>query len=280
VTATDAATGALSGNATVSVSPTGSGALVFHSANTPVALNPSNVFVESVITVPQSVTIASQKVQVNITYPMDSDLGIDLVYIDSAGFQRASVTLSYFVGTGANFQGTIFDDTAATPIAAGTSPFAGSYRPSDSLSAFVGLNAQGTWALEVGDYVGGSGIINSWSLIIQPAGSPMAPAGTALRVSEPSLIAALPPTASVSAMAPNTAADLFTSLRSGLSPLTPAADGIALASPTVADQIVARPGGGLNTPADRHVRAGHRSDPISIMGAGLPVNDVDGDVVP
>jgi subtilisin-like proprotein convertase family protein len=175
VTATDAATGAPSGNASVSVSPTGSGALVFHAADTPLALNPSNLYVASAITVPQSVTIASLKAQVNITYPLDSDLRINLVFVDSAGFQRGYVTLSYFVGAGANFQDTIFDDAAATPVAAGTPPFAGSYRPSDPLSAFVGLNAQGSWYLEVGDFVGGSGTINSWSLIIQPAASLTAP---------------------------------------------------------------------------------------------------------
>jgi subtilisin-like proprotein convertase family protein len=203
VSATDAATGAPSGNASVSVSPTGSGALVFQSADTPLALNPSNLYVESAITVPQSVTIASLKVQVNITYPMDSDLRINLIYIDSAGFQRAYVSLSSFVGAGANFQDTIFDDAAATPIAAGTPPFAGSYRPSDPLSAFVGLNAQGSWYLDVGDFVGGSGTINSWSLIIQPAASlttPLAAAApggtTATPVPAPAPLGSLAPVVS------------------------------------------------------------------------------------
>jgi subtilisin-like proprotein convertase family protein len=175
LTAADTAGGTLTGNATVSVSPAVSGALVFHSTDLPQTLAPPNVFVSSVINVPQSVTIASLKVQVNITYPRDSDLRIDLVYIDSSGFLRAVLVLSDFVGAGANFQGTTFDDAAATPIAAGTPPFAGSYRPSDPLSVLAGQSAQGTWVLEVGDFAGGHGTVNSWSLIIQPASSPPTP---------------------------------------------------------------------------------------------------------
>src|SRR5262249_60079961 len=114
-------------------------------------------------------------------YPRDSDLHLTLLFIDSGGFQRAALTLAYSVGTGANFQDTVFDDAAATPIGAGASPFAGSYRPTDPLSALVGLNAQGTWVLEVGEFFSSSGTLNSWSLIIQPAASvnALSTAGTA-----------------------------------------------------------------------------------------------------
>jgi subtilisin-like proprotein convertase family protein len=193
LTATDTANGTLTGNATVSVSPAVSGALVFRATDLPQALNPSEVFVSSVINVPQNVTIASLKVQLNVTYPRDSDLRIELLHIDNSGFLRSFQVLSDFVGNGANFQNTTFDDSAATPIAAGTPPFAGSYRPSDPLSALAGQNAQGTWVLEVGDFVGGSGTVNSWSLIIQPAAAPTPvaipsapPGGTPLPVIVPS----------------------------------------------------------------------------------------------
>jgi subtilisin-like proprotein convertase family protein len=178
LSATDTTSSTVTGNAAVSVSPAVSGAQVFHATDVPQALNPSEVFVSSVINVPQSVTIASLKVQVNITYPLDGQLRIDLVHIDNAGFLRSVLTLSDFVGAGANFQDTIFDDAAATPIAAGAPPFAGSYRPSDPLSALAGQNAQGTWVLEVGDFAGGSGTVNSWSLTIQPAGGLNAVAGS------------------------------------------------------------------------------------------------------
>jgi subtilisin-like proprotein convertase family protein len=151
---------------------------VFQSADVPQALNPSNLFVSSVINVPQNVTIASVNVQVDITYPRDSQLRIDLFHIDNGGFLRSALVLSDFVGAGANFRNTTFDDAAATPIAAGTPPFAGSYRPSYPLSALAGQNAQGTWVLEVGDFAGGSGTVNSWSLIIQQASGLNAPTGS------------------------------------------------------------------------------------------------------
>jgi subtilisin-like proprotein convertase family protein len=180
LTATGTAGGTLTGSAVVSVSPAVSGALAFHATDLPQTFNSFNVFVSSVINVPQGVTIGSLKVQVNVTYPRDSDLRIDLYHIDNNGFLRSFQVLSDFVGAGANFQNTIFDDAATTPIAAGVPPFAGSYRPSDPLSALVGQDAQGTWVLEVGDFVGGTGTLNSWSLIIQPAGSASAAAGRAL----------------------------------------------------------------------------------------------------
>jgi subtilisin-like proprotein convertase family protein len=192
LTATDTASSTLTGSADVSVNPAVSGALVFHSANVPQTFNSFNVFASSVINVPQSVTIASLKVQVNITYPRDSDLRIDLLHIDNGGFLRSSRVLSDFVGVGANFVDTTFDDAAATPIAAGTPPFAGSYRPSDPLSALAGQNAQGTWVLEVGEFAGGSGTINSWSLIIQPASSP----STLLAAASPNTASPLSPFAS------------------------------------------------------------------------------------
>jgi subtilisin-like proprotein convertase family protein len=168
LTATDTASGPLTGNTTVSVSPAVPGALVFRSTDLPQTLSPSH-WVSSIIHVPQSVSIASVKVQLNITYPLDSDLTMNLTYIDSGGFLRSVRTLSYFNGTGANFQDTTFDDTAATPIGAGTSPFAGSYQPVDPLSVLKGKNAQGTWELNIADWGSGSGTVNSWSLIIQPA---------------------------------------------------------------------------------------------------------------
>jgi hypothetical protein len=175
-----------SGMAAMPAAVAPSGPLVFRAADVPQTLLPSEVFVSSVINVPQNVTIGSLKVQLNITYPLDSQLRIDLFHIDSSGFLRSVLVLSDFVGAGANFQNTTFDDAAATPIAAGVPPFAGSYRPTDPLSALAGQNAQGTWVLEVGDFAGGSGTLNSWSLTITPAGSPTLPsAGPALAAPPP-----------------------------------------------------------------------------------------------
>jgi subtilisin-like proprotein convertase family protein len=158
-----------------------SGPIVFHSTDTPQPVDFLDVFTTSFINVPQSVTIASLKVQLNITYPLDNDLTIDLIAPDGT-----DVPLSYFEGTGANFQNTIFDDAATTPIWAGNSPFAGSYQPELPLSSLAGMNAQGTWELLIIDWGASSGTLNSWSLIVQPAGSPtapLAPAASSLTVS-------------------------------------------------------------------------------------------------
>jgi subtilisin-like proprotein convertase family protein len=210
LTDTDTAGGTLTGSAAVSVSPAVSGALVFHATDPPQTITPGNI-VYSVINVPQSLTVASVKVQVNITYPLDSNLRIDLVYYDNSGLRRSILTLSDFVGTGANFQDTTFDDAAATPIAAGTPPFAGSYRPSDPLSALAGHNAQGYWVLEVGSFAGRTGAVNSWSLIIQPAASPT----TLLAAAGPNVTAGSP-RHTTAASSPLSLAPIDTPARLGL----------------------------------------------------------------
>jgi subtilisin-like proprotein convertase family protein len=304
LTVTDTASSTLTGNAFVSVSPTSSGALVFHSTDVPQTFNATNVYVASVINVPQNVTIGSIKVQINVTYPLDSDLQIDLQYYDNNGIPRAMLTLAYFVGNGANFQDTIFDDAAATPIAAGAPPFAGSYRPSNPLSAFVGQSAQGTWVLEVGNFVGGTGTLNSWSLIIQPAVSPNAAAGTSahhhgtpvrVAASSPSPspeptnalpFAGMPTTGSVGSTAVETAGELLAFLLPLPLPLTSQATGPAgaipsgsAATPTGAEQVVVRSGAGLDAPSASHVRDGQRKDPVGINGAGVFVNGIEDDVV-
>jgi subtilisin-like proprotein convertase family protein len=183
LTATDTAAGTLTGNAPVSVSPANSGALVFHSTDLPQAINHVFALVDSFINVPQSVTIASVKVQVNVSFPQGRELTIELFAPDGTPF-GTRVILSDQEGAGANFQNTTFDDAAPTPIGAGASPFAGSYRPEQPLSALAGRNAQGTWRLAIMDWGGDSGTINSWSLILQPVGSAnaVAPQGGTLRL--------------------------------------------------------------------------------------------------
>ena len=67
---------------------------------------------------------------------------------------------------GAGVVRTVFDDEAATPINSGSVPFAGSFRPEQSLSVFDGQNARGTWQLMVrGDGKDESrGSLTGWSL--------------------------------------------------------------------------------------------------------------------
>ena len=75
-------------------------------------------------------------------------------------------------GSGANYLGTRFDDSAATAVTAGASPFTGAFRPEASLSTtngtdFLGQNAVGTWNLQVRDDTAGTaGTINSFALAL------------------------------------------------------------------------------------------------------------------
>jgi hypothetical protein len=54
-------------------------------------------------------------------------------------------------GTGCAAGFTTFDDEAATPISAGTSPFAGSFRPDTPLAGMDGSLAAGVWGLYASD---------------------------------------------------------------------------------------------------------------------------------
>jgi subtilisin-like proprotein convertase family protein len=161
------APGASSGSSTAAAptNPTVPPAVVFHATDVPQPVSYLDVFTTSYLNVNQNLPVGSLKVQLNITYPVDNDLTIDLI-----GPDGTDVTLSYFEGYGANFQNTIFSDAAATPISAGKSPFAGSYRPDSPLSAFAGTNAAGTWELQIIDWGASSGRLNSWSLTVLPYG--------------------------------------------------------------------------------------------------------------
>jgi subtilisin-like proprotein convertase family protein len=128
--------------------------------STPAAINAGDVTFSN-LTINQAVTISSATVQLNITYPNTGDLLIDLISPNNT-----DVTLSEFEGTGANFQGTLFSDTATVPISAGSSPFKGTYQPENPLSALAGQSTAGTWTLQIGNFGGSTGTLTSWSLIV------------------------------------------------------------------------------------------------------------------
>jgi hypothetical protein len=100
-----------------------------------------------------------------VLHTWDSDLefrlihnGINVNIIDNAG------------GAGDNFIGTILNDSASTPIASGTAPFTGSFRPSFPLSEFndFGANPNGFWTLTIEDGFGGdTGLLKAWCITIQ-----------------------------------------------------------------------------------------------------------------
>src|SRR5579871_5929143 len=79
-------------------------------------------------------TIAHISVALTIAFSPDSALTATLIAPDGT-----TVTLFSGVGgTGKGFTSTVFDDSATTPIAAGTAPFTGAFQPASQLAALVG----------------------------------------------------------------------------------------------------------------------------------------------
>ena len=107
--------------------------------------------------------VASVTARLNISHTFDGDLTVNLIAPDNT-------TVRLFTrvgGSGDNFANTVFDDAAATPIAAGTPPFTGTFRPEGRLADFVGKAGNGTWQLAITDSAAGdTGTLNNWSLTI------------------------------------------------------------------------------------------------------------------
>ena len=108
------------------------------------------------INVPDNVNITDVNVRVRINMTFDADLNISLVHPDntSVALSTARGGSGDNFGTGANDCSgtpTIFDDQAATTIANGAAPFAGSFKPDGSLATLNGKPSNGTWKLHIVD---------------------------------------------------------------------------------------------------------------------------------
>ena len=109
----------------------------------------------------------------SITHPADADL--DLFLRAPRGVTRELSTDNG--GAGSNYRGTYLDDAAATAVTAGTAPFAGHFRPEQSLATTAGTdlartNPAGTWTLQVADdTAGNTGTLDGWylTLCVDPA---------------------------------------------------------------------------------------------------------------
>jgi subtilisin-like proprotein convertase family protein len=100
-------------------------------------------------------------VDVSLSHTWSSDLEIRVSH-------EATTVLLFDnqCGSEDNFNGTVFDDEAAGPIACAAG-HVGTFRPFQPLSAFDGLEASGDWTISVTDNVGGdSGALTAWSLRI------------------------------------------------------------------------------------------------------------------
>lgn len=114
------------------------------SQGTPKPLLPKQLINDSVY-LQQSGIITDININLSINHQNDSDLYIQL--------RRPGVTLIQLStqngGTGDNYINTTFDDEAEIPIANGTAPFTGSFKPENSLSFFDNTELKGTWSLRV-----------------------------------------------------------------------------------------------------------------------------------
>ena len=119
---------------------------------------------------PDNFTAEGVTVQLNVTYAYDPDLKITLL-----SPQNVPVVLVPYgtgtTGTHANFSGTIFSDSATTPIANGGPPFFGPFLPNQALSVQRDLDAGHVAPLDRSqserDPDGISGTLSSWSITFQ-----------------------------------------------------------------------------------------------------------------
>ena len=104
--------------------------------------------------------IADLNVRLTVHHPATSQLIGVLVAPDGTSI----VLMSHNGEPAGDFLNTTFDAQAATPIAQGTAPFLGSYRPVGDLSSLASTNPNGVWRLIVGGP--GSAVLENWSLEI------------------------------------------------------------------------------------------------------------------
>jgi subtilisin-like proprotein convertase family protein len=108
-------------------------------------------------------SVEDVNVTINLIHTWVSDLRITLV---SPSGTRVTLVQNRG-GSGDNFSGTTFDDSASNPISGGVAPFSGSFRPETPLSAIVGDSINGLWSLEVTDSATlDTGVLFDWSLTI------------------------------------------------------------------------------------------------------------------
>jgi subtilisin-like proprotein convertase family protein len=101
------------------------------------------------------------KVTLQLRHTFDGDLVVTL--INPYGMRVP--LFSRIGGDGDNFTSTVLSATAGTPIASGSAPYTGTFRPLGDLTQMNGLSPNGIWTLEVVDAASGDvGTIDGWSL--------------------------------------------------------------------------------------------------------------------
>ena len=118
--------------------------------------------------------ITDVNVTLNLLHPED---GLLVAWVISPGGRRVAL-FNGVGGSGDNFLGTTFDDSATISISQGVAPFSGVYQPVESLSAFNGeaLTTKGYWMLEILHVGGGNtetGLLIGWSVRVNHTENPV-----------------------------------------------------------------------------------------------------------
>ncbi|HTS19292.1 MAG TPA: proprotein convertase P-domain-containing protein [Verrucomicrobiae bacterium] len=121
------------------------------------------------ITVSDANVVSNVTVSIRMSENYDGDISMNLIHPDGTVVELIAynpVNGGQDFGTGAtDCTGTftVFDDSAATAISAGSSPYAGSYRPVTKLGVLDGKSTLGTWKLQIVDTDTTSGDIGTLS---------------------------------------------------------------------------------------------------------------------
>jgi subtilisin-like proprotein convertase family protein len=139
--------------------------------DTPVAIPPQKT-VTSQIVFASNFPIQGATLQLNITDKFDPDLQATLIALDPNGNAANNISIPLFTGVGSagtqmDFNNTIFDDNANTPIQNGGGPFFGSYKPQQPLGVLIGGASARTYVLQItNNSQVNTGTLNSWSLTL------------------------------------------------------------------------------------------------------------------
>ena len=155
--------------------------VTYNASGTPLTI-PATTSASSTLTVPDNFLVNGLTVTLNITEAHDPDLQLTLIAPDGTSVELVPYGTGA-TGTQANFQNTVFDDSALTLVQNGGPPFFGSFKPLQPLSSLNGGQAQGTWTLVVtsnpSTTSGANAVLNSWSLQFQK-GQPSSGLGEAV----------------------------------------------------------------------------------------------------
>jgi len=114
-----------------------------------------------IINIPNSASIESMTVTVDVSHTYIQDLVIQLLHPDGNTF----VNLWARDCVDENNLTITFDDEGVAIVCA--EPTVGTFSPADPLSTFAGLDMQGDWTIFVADFFAGDiGTLNSWSMEI------------------------------------------------------------------------------------------------------------------